>query len=562
MTKRNLNALLWVDDEPQNNAEIADDIKSAIACSIDYAVTISSAVRKLKKKSYVFLILDSLLPAGSEAILSNEVGVTIGSQSDAGGVLLEHLADGKLSGKIRQEKLRGVIFCSAVAVSARVNRVLKERKLPVLVLPKREIIMERTKAIQTLRKFCESCLLAPPLKIVPDALPDTLLVLQQRLDPPAAKKPADVCLADDEQDEDEVGDVCIAEVEQDEDEVGDVCLVDDGQDEDEVRGHIHQQNQVMHKIVATQGAAIDLISKYVLEYEKSPLFTYKEILYKPIEEIELEIDALVDVSATKDLRSLDEIDDLFGRLKRAVDNTPSSNTVHIRRLLEEMQERAGRRFSKLQAILDGALKAIVFAELSASLKDVRSMAFSAIEDNNRFIDQMYGGVDGHQSIEELDLVQFMDARIRNFEPKANKRNCHIRRYACPPIVMRLNHVDLNTVVNNLLDNAIKHSFMMPTETAWIVLQLTSNGDGTASLSVESWGAQIKRNEDIYAANERGSESLASGSGQGLYISKKCCERNNWSLTHTSVQANPKGRATRVQRRVAYINTFTVVLHEH
>ena len=508
---------LWIEDQPEIMRAVEEEITQRFNFTFEHAVTISSALRKLKKEDYDYIFVDSLLPIGSTKIVQSEFGINLIEGSEIGRVLLEKIILGELDGQIKTENLRGIIFASAVPLSPTSTRFFEENSEKLLEWPKGQLFSAREAALAVLDEF-----------------------IHHKVD---VKR-------------NEHQSVAVHNLTQKRPPGSDLVKSDESQILERMRLHVHEQNQSLLRQRAILEALGDNQRKFALS-DQNVSETQIGYVNAILPKIEGELDAAVDRCSSKRsaLEILDKVDDDLKLLRRQVQTGYELGGEKIKRLILEMKVNAKRADSGLSNFLMEVLERVAALESVSFIVSLISKTDHLIEANNSFL-KMEGSDAETVTAEVTDII---DSVLLDHSPRAERRNCSIRRFLPEQLKFVMPRRDFENVLNNLLDNAIKHSFQMPSRPSWVDVRASLSDQGDLTISVESWGAKMDENIDVYASAVRDLSSLAPGSGRGLAIVRKICETNKWAYGNSSRRASRDGKLTPVQGREAFLNTFYVIV---
>jgi two-component system sensor histidine kinase QseC len=138
--------------------------------------------------------------------------------------------------------------------------------------------------------------------------------------------------------------------------------------------------------------------------------------------------------------------------------------------------------------------------------------------------------DQFQQRELVDIKRLVESRLELLEDFIVTKKLHIST-ECLPLQRQLNLFLAETLVGNLLGNAVKHN--LP-EDGWIIVQLTEK-----ALIISNSGFIPEVPAQKLTERFQRSSSQAEGLGLGLAIAKEICEVYDWTLQITFEQGTWK-----------------------
>lgn len=515
---------LWIEDQPDDIAIIASAIKEKFRIDIDFALTLSSALRKMKKTSYDCLFVDNVIPLGSDSIATNEFKFISDGTVALGELLVTKIFSGELANSIRLEKLRGVIFSSALPTSERLSHLISEEAPRVLEWPKKILHSNQTQAISALMDFFDSAILwqqkAPKIENN-----DGTGVDERRSDinlenlASGPKQQASV---------------------------------------DQIRMHVHELNQAITRAIATlEAVGVDLAALGGNGKEVD----LRDFLKIKIGELDELMDLVLDSVTRNNTKIFDDLDERIKTLKYRLSDDSDLGKEHIKRLVMDIADRGSAIDPRLNNFFALLMRSIRANEASALVDQTTDAMHTLIEINYRFVQKLDRNFEEADST-SVNILSTLDAIISENVPRAERKRMFFRRFfPRNDINLFINDSDFRTIMNNLLDNAVKHSFLMPSSETWIDVHVEQDNSKSCKIQIINWGSEIRVSDQIYQYRARGNASLAIGSGQGLAVCKTICEKRRWRISHTSKPANSRKTNTVVQGRPAYMNAFTVLFRE-
>lgn len=535
MEKRQINAI-WLDDEPQAAKEFcvafSQTYKKNYSFDYVFATSISEGLRKLKQGSFDYIFVDNYMPLGSTSYLEKEGLSGLAEVEERG---LELIKEVFLRGRlalIRTETLKGVVFCSAVPLNKQNQSLTRKLRVPFLILPKEKVILEQKDALAELEPFFRDS--------ANHTFQNSYSENEDAVRPRKSEEPTPAIEGNRKK---------IAAT--------DMQL---GPYFDELRWHIHEANRRLIALSATLDGTVDKLHRLEPLEQSHRGSSFTELIASQLPTIDEKLeDAFGNTSEYSDVKLLDEVDSEFKSVKRALEEPNQTSKEFIINKLIAASRIALSAYPTLGTYLKTVVDSVIISE-AVNYLDTAKRESTAIFDSNTAFLELVGGREIESNEVSVNLVETIDTIIRRFEAKAEQRKAFIRRYMPEtPISAFLKVADFETVLSNLIDNALKNGFVMPERKAWVDVQLSIDNSGAVRVSVENWGAKISDDEAIYKPKVRGRHSLAPGSGEGLRICKSICDRNGWKIGHSSTAARRDQRLTRVQNRSAFINTFWVQL---
>lgn len=123
--------------------------------------------------------------------------------------------------------------------------------------------------------------------------------------------------------------------------------------------------------------------------------------------------------------------------------------------------------------------------------------------------------------ETIDLSGLLQNTVQSFSAFASNKQIDIDLDASPAVMIEGNKILVEILVNNLLNNAIRHS----SEQSTIMVKCTAN-----QLQVTNPGTGPLRQDQLFK-RFAGSSPDKPGTGLGLSLVKQIALRNNWSINY-------------------------------
>ena len=144
---------LWIEDNYTDIMAAVSYLESKLPIKFDHAISLSSALRKLKRKSYNFIFIDSIIPLGSEKIIKKEFNFHIENDISIGESIVLNLLQKKILKDIRSEELYGLILCTGLDPSKEISALIDSGDNNLLYVSKDNMTLKQGVSFETMANF-------------------------------------------------------------------------------------------------------------------------------------------------------------------------------------------------------------------------------------------------------------------------------------------------------------------------------------------------------------------------------------------------------------------------